>query len=200
MAPLGRATGGYDYDGIPGDEVLQVIVDPRDGDDHTIKAPGRLQIFALEMTPQGLKTPLCMWDIPPEPLRQSWKQGLLSTGYTLILPWKTLPVMENVRIIVRFTTPDQRVFEADKDIKVRLVPGAAQKRAEVMPEFCPVPLPEAAPFLVPTGKVTRSSFSPAPPQADWQPGSSGSTQGAVTIGRPRPLDAPVPAIENSLKK
>ena len=100
------------------------MVEPRDGDDHTIKAPGTLQIFALEITPQGLKTPLCMWDIPAEQLRQSWKQGLLSTGYTLTLPWKQCCRRRStVRVIVRMTTPDQRVFEADKDIKVRVVPG-----------------------------------------------------------------------------
>jgi hypothetical protein len=90
---LSRGTGGYDHDNIPGDELLQVVVEPKDTDDHTIKSPGTLQIFALEITPQGLKVPLCMWDIPPEKLRASWKQGLLSTGYTLTLPWKVLPVV-----------------------------------------------------------------------------------------------------------
>jgi hypothetical protein len=204
---LARGTGGYDRDNIAGDELLQVIVEPRDTDEHTIKAPGTLQIFALEITPQGLKMPLCMWDIPPEQLRSSWKQGLLSTGYTFTLPWKVLPVVENVRIVARFVTPDQRVYEADKDIKVRLVPGAAQKRPEMMPDvppnLCPTPPPEGIPFIVPTGRVTTStSHSPAPPRpiTDWQPVTSpglpsftGSPSTApapdtVTLGRPQPLD------------
>jgi hypothetical protein len=201
---LGRGTGGYDHDNIPGDELLQVVVEPRDTDDHTIKSPGTLQISALEITPQGLKVPLCMWDIPPEQLRSSWKQGLLSTGYTLTLPWKVLPVVENVRVVVRFVTPDQRVYEADKDIKVRLVPGAAQKRPEMLPNVCPTPA-ESVPLIVPTGRVTSStSHSPAPPrQDDWQPVTSSSfpspsgpqttvpAQDTVTLGRPQPLDAPV---------
>ena len=189
---LARSTGGSDLDNVPGDEMLTVVIEPRDGDDHTIKAPGALQIFALEVSPQGIKTPLCMWDIPPGQLRQSWKQGLLSLGYTLTLPWKVLPVVENIRVVARFVTPDQRVFEADKDIKVRLVPGAAQKRPELMPEMmpmpCPVPTTEGLPFLVPTSKVTSSS-SPAAlsHRTDWQPVMPASTGQIVTISRPQPI-------------
>ena len=181
---LGRSTGGFDHDGLPGDELLQVVVEPRDYDDHAIKAPGTLQIYALEITPQGVKTPLCMWDISAEQLRQSWKQGLLSTGYTLTLPWKQFPINEQVRVVVRFVTPDQRVYEADKDIKVRVVPGAALKRApEMMPIPPPMPPPEEGPLLVPTGRVTSSS--PPAHATQWRPLES---EPAVTIGRPQPLD------------
>ncbi len=185
---LGRATGGLDSDGLPGDELLQVVVEPRDGDDHSIKAPGALQIIALEIAPQGIKTPLCQWDIPPEQLRQSWKQGLLSTGYTLSLPWKTLPVTEQVRVVVRFATSDQRIYEADKDIKVRVVPGATQKRVESMPEGMPIPCPwpvqETGPVLWPASRVTSSS-SPAASSSPWQPIHEAH---GVTIGRPVPID------------
>jgi hypothetical protein len=183
---LGRSTGGFDHDGLPGDELLQVVVEPRDYDDHAIKAPGTLQIYALEITPQGVKTPLCMWDISAEQLRQSWKQGLLSTGYTLTLPWKQFPVNEQVRVVVRFVTPDERVYETDKDIKVRVVPGAAQKRMpEMMPMPHPMPAPEAGPLLVPTGRVTSSS--PPPTRTQWCPLGP---ERDVTIGRPTPIDAP----------
>ncbi|MSQ97192.1 MAG: hypothetical protein EXR98_21935 [Gemmataceae bacterium] len=183
---LGRATGGLDSDGLPGEEMLQVVVEPRDGEEHSIKAPGSLQIIALEITPQGIKTPLCQWDIPPEQVRQSWKQGLLSTGYTLTLPWKTFPVTEQVRVVVRFVTPDQRMYEADKDIKVRAVPGATQMRVELVPDAmpipCPWPVPEMGPTLLPTSRVTTSS-SPASNQ--WRPLTEAH---GVTIGRPVPID------------
>ena len=178
---LGRFTGGRDEDRFPGDELLEVVVEPRDEADHTIKAPGTLQIYALEVSPQGVKTPLCTWDIPAEQLRKSWKQGLLSEGYTLTLPWKVLPTTETVRVIVRFTTPDQRPYEADKDIKVRLVPGALQKRVEEIP--LPGP-PEAGPELVPTSRVTAGwlpADAPPPNQTQWRPGAPGAT---ITIGQP----------------
>jgi len=59
-----------------------VVIEPRDYDDHSIKAPGTVHISVLEITPQGVKTPLCSWDISAEQLRQNWRQGLLSTGYS----------------------------------------------------------------------------------------------------------------------
>src|SRR5262249_42714278 len=74
---LGRGTGGYDDDNCPGDEGLQVVVEPRDQDNHTIKAPGVLYVQALEVLPEGLKQPLSAWEIPPEQLRRKWQAGLL---------------------------------------------------------------------------------------------------------------------------
>ena len=181
---LGRSTGGQDNDNVPGDEQLQVVVEPRDSDDHTIKAPGILQIGVLEISPQGTKTPLCTWDIMPVQLRQSWKQGLLSTGYTLTLSWKNLPTTENLRVVVRLITSDKRVYEADKDIKVRLVPGAIQKRMEQPVETLPPPTPlpsDIGPLLVPTNRVISSSFTPAiPERTQWRPVSPAT----LTLGRP----------------
>ncbi len=182
---LGRSTGALDHDNLPGDELLQVILEPRDESDHTIKAPGTLHITAMEIHPQGSKLPLCEWNIDAEKLRQSWKQGLLSTGYTITLPWKVLPTTEMVRVAVKFVSLDQRLFEADKDIKVRLVPGAAQKRPQVPLEMPPHPLPSfetAPPILVPMSRVTPSSWTPLP-SASWRrnPGSG------ITVGRPLPL-------------
>jgi hypothetical protein len=169
---LGRATSGYDNDGLPGDELLQVVVEPHDSDDHVIKAPGALQIFTLDISPQGIKTPLCMWDISPDQLRNSWKQGLLSNGYTLQLPWKQFPAFENVRVVARFITPDKRVYEAEKDIKVRLVPGVPQRHMEPMMEGPPIPLSDAGPPLLPTHST------------QWRPLE---TERPVTIGQPTPI-------------
>jgi hypothetical protein len=208
---LGRLTGGVDVDNLPGDEALQVIVEPRDESDHTIKAPGAMQVFALEINSAGVKTPLCFWEIPPEKLRESWKQGLLSTGYLVTLPWKVFPQHESVRVTVRFFTPDQRMFEVDKDIKVRLVPGAVQKRLdqrldqphelipppvqkrldqphEVVPP--PVPLPGAEKGLIPTTGPGAAWPEPSPTVRHVTPWQPVLQPRVFSIGRPEPIDAP----------
>lgn len=206
---LGRGTGGEDRDGIPGDEALSVFVEPRDSDDHTVKMPGKLTITALEINFQGVKVPLCSWDISQEQLRQSWKQGLLSTGYHLILPWKVFPKEENVRVVAQVVLPDGRVFEADKDIRVRVVPGKARRMEEgpppnLLPQETPSTTPPADdgdPFALPSGKLTpagwqrtvhRPKVTPLPTQ--WEPVP---LRKSIQIGRPEPFAAPgPPRLEN----
>src|SRR5207249_3466130 len=60
---LGRQTGGVDDDNLPGDEALQVVIEPRDGDNHTVKALGTAQVHAFEITAEGLKKPLGTWQV-----------------------------------------------------------------------------------------------------------------------------------------
>ena len=119
---LGRQTGGRPADHGPGDGSLQVMVEPRDPDNQPIKAPGSLLVTAVEVSTEGLKRPLSSWEISPDQLRRSWRNGLFNTGYSLTLPWKVWPSTEKLRVVVVFRMPDGRVFEADKDVTVRLVP------------------------------------------------------------------------------
>jgi len=207
---FGRGTGGIDNDKIPGDEALQVILEPRDIADHIIKSPGTLHILAMEVSPQGVKTPFSTWTVDPDKLRVSWKQSLLSTGYNLILPWSQCPVFENLRIVARFVTPDGRVFETDKDIRVRLIAGI-RRPPEVSPEFIPppptpsvpptiVPMPGGGPTLGPVGPRGPAPGGPAPVppmidpytlpvghstrRDDWQ---AAPLDRAVQLGPPQPL-------------
>ena len=186
---FGRGTGGLDNDSLPGDEALQVILEPRDSDDHIIKAPGTLYVLAVEINPQGLKTPFSSWTVPPEQLRKSWKQGLLSTGYSVILPWKNFPQTENLRIVGRLITPDGRIYETDKDIKVHLVPGAPHRPDG--PLDCPIPPEAIEPFTVPTSHTDRRPPNGAAPISHWQPTP---LDGAVQLGQPIPTPPAPPGM------
>lgn len=163
---LGFLTKGIDNDKVPGDEALQVVVEPRDGEDHIIKAPGSIQVIAQEVSPEGVKFPLATWDLGASQVRQHWKQGLIGSGYQFTLPWQQWPKFENIRVTVRFVLPDNRVFEADKDVKLRLPPR------DLLPR--PAPAPEE-PSLPPVESTSqRVSFKQngktPPPAGNWQPG------------------------------
>lgn len=138
---LGRLTGGVSEHDCEGDDALQVVVEPRDCDGHNIKAPGRLAVEALEITPEGLKAPLCAWDVPPDQLRREWKSGIMVTGYVLVLPWKNWPNQPKVRVVARLTLPDGRLFEADRDVVVRVTPPDKRK---ALPTTPPEELPSPA--------------------------------------------------------
>jgi hypothetical protein len=181
---LGRGTGGVDNDGLPGDEALQVFLEPRDSDGHVIKAPGTLHVLAVEINAQGLKTPFSSWTVPPDKLRASWKQGLLSTGYSLILPWQYCPQTETVRVVARLVTPDGRMYETDKDIKIHLVPGAPRRPDGPPPDF-PLPPPTLDPSTVPTGHTAQRP-GPAASTSRWQPAA---LDDAVQLGQPVPVQS-----------
>jgi hypothetical protein len=141
---LGRGTGGYNDDiCVPGDQALQVVLQPRDCDSHTIKAPGTLRVTALQIGTDGVKTPLSSWDVLPEQLRQTWKAGLWSSGYYVVLPWKTPPTMEKMRVVAQLVLLDGRAFEADKDVTLRLTPpGKGKPPTESLPPPRPLDGPE----------------------------------------------------------
>jgi hypothetical protein len=149
---LGRQTGGLNADSLPGDELLQVVLEPRDGDDHAIKAPGTLTVQTYVIAPEGLKKPLCSWRVPPEALRRTWKSGLWSSGYFVGLPWKVYPNQEKVRVVAQFVLPDGRSFEADKDVTIKVVPEAHRKA--VAPDFPPAPDVVSPEFDLPAPRKT----------------------------------------------
>jgi hypothetical protein len=180
---LGRGTGGYDSDGLPGDEALQVIVEPRDSDDHIVKVPGSLHISALEVDAQGLKVPLCWWSLTPEQVRPLWKQNLFSSGYTAILPWTAFPHSCNVRIVVQFKIADGRVFEVDRDLKVRPLTSAPLTPAARAAPAAPAAPAPTMPMPTPVHPGPTPSFV-VPSALQWVPAP---LTDAVELSRPLPI-------------
>jgi hypothetical protein len=177
---LGRMTGGLDTDNKAGDDALQVVLEPRDGADHLIKAPGTLHVLALQVDPHGIKAPLSAWDVSPDDLRRAWKGGLFSSGYVVTLPWKSWPTSENLRVVARLVLSDGRVFETDKDVKIHLPPGVHPEPLEPKELFQPDELHMPRPLPEKGKTSTNSGIAPA---SDWQP---------VPLSDAAKLQAPVP--------
>ncbi len=181
---LARGTGGMNDGDKPGDSALMVVVVPKDVSGSEIKAPGNLVVQISEILPNGAKAPLSQWEIPALELQKMWKSGLLSSGYRVKLPWKVFPSTEKLRVAVRLTTlPDNRIFEADKDVTIKLMPGVPLRplpRVEEPPlaPGTPKPPPGALPlpiapnlnpgaWLAPREPAARIDVAkPAPPAAD----------------------------------
>lgn len=203
---LGRQTGGYDDDDRPGDEALQVVLEPRDPDGHTIKVPGTLHVMALEIGGDGSKKPLSTWDVTPEQLSPCWRSGLLSTGFFVVLPWQTWPSSGKMRVVARFQLADGRMFEAEKDVTVRVAPPAYRKtapsstpRVEQGPPPTPVPAPKDASLPAPRklepGPVPGNQIIPKDPEPgsglnpalSRQPSRPAPVFEAIQVLRPVPL-------------
>ncbi len=169
---LGTGTGGRDDDGISGDELLQVVITPKDDDGTAVKVPGSVQVAAFEVTQEGFKVPIGKWEVAPEQLRKTWRSGLIGSGYFVPLTWDRLPTRDRIRVVIRMQTSDGRTFEADKDVRVVPMSHApsAPHSPTIPPGFQPtypemVPQPRAIPqgtTELPAPRVV-SPTAPAPP-------------------------------------
>lgn len=155
---LGRQTGGVDLDGQTGEESLQVIIEPKDAESNVVKVPGSVLIQVIEISTEGLKTPLSTWQISNDELSKSWRNGLLTTGYALTMQWKLWPNSEKLRVIVHFKLDDGRLFEAEKDFTVKLPPAYLRKAPAVETQITP---PSSTMIIPPAGPST-----PTPPTSN----------------------------------
>lgn len=180
---VGRSTTAIDDDRLPGDEGLQVVLEPRDSDGRLVRAPACATVMVMEVDGQGLKSPIGTWDFTAEQLRASWKQGLLTSGYVLTLGWQTIPRSSRVKIMASFTLEDGRRFEAEKDLSIKppleqspplsgtlpgaLLPGSAVPGPLSLPPSAPgqesLPLPAPVP---PAVAPVDPKVSPVPKPMD----------------------------------
>ncbi len=204
---LGRLTGGYDEDpNCPGDEALQVLVEPRDCDDQSVKMPGSVHIEAFEINPQGIKLPLSAWDIPSRELRKKWDTPVFGgPAYRIILPWKTWPSTDRLRVVIHFITHDGQRFEADRDVTIRLPERVRPRTSPHMPHL-PEPLgpPAVAPY---PGELPRPRLvePPVPPNslpppptydvgpAAYRPGASRAVSPGAGLGIPTIIKSRAPS-------
>jgi hypothetical protein len=159
---IGRQSGGVDDDPTAGDEALQVVVEPRDRTGRAVKIPGSLELSALEVGAKGARTPLSTWEIPPAELRLTWKSGLLSTGYFVIVPWKTWPATSKLHVVARLHLPEGGVFEASRDVAIRL-PKNPPRRPPAVQQGPELPAPRKT--AEPEGPELRNKPPAEPPPA-----------------------------------
>jgi hypothetical protein len=146
---LGRQTGGLEGPSGVGDQALQVVVQPLDADNSTIKVPGSLLVQAIEINADGLKRPLSTWEVSPEQLCHTWRDGFLTTGYVLSFPWKVWPSTEKLRVVVQMRLQDGRLFEAERDVTLHLPSPSHRRIPPPMPPPEPVGTPPVPPEPLP---------------------------------------------------
>jgi hypothetical protein len=163
---LGTGTGGRDDNNTPGDEGLMVVIVPKDDDGTAVKATGQACITAMEISKEGLKSPIGKWDVSAEQLRRTWKSGLLSSGYFVPLQWDRPPGTDRLRVSVRFTTPDGRSYETDKDVKVTPLAGWVNP-------VSPGPIiPNGPGIVVPPPAIPPEEILPPPSPSSFKPGAA----------------------------
>lgn len=214
---VGRTSTALDDDGKPGDDAVQIVLETRDADGKLFRAPGKVQMQMLEVSPEGLKNLIGTYQFGPDEMRPLWKQGLLTSGYVFNLPWQTPPRQDKIRVVAQFTMEDGRQFEAERELRVKppsnpslqIVPDGPNSGPILFPGVgglppgttiigpAPSATGELMPGLVPTpgspSPFPESSTLPFPKTAPSQPASGPAKPGSVAVPETKTPASPAPS-------
>lgn len=123
-------SGGLDRDGIPGDELLTLLVSPRDAAGETLRTGGRLTIEVFDFAADGGRQQVGRWEFAGKELNELWHSGVIGRGFRLVDRWQAVPSSENVTVHVRLVTSDGRQFDKTGELTVSL-PGDANRQASL---------------------------------------------------------------------
>lgn len=109
-----RLTGGLDFNGAPGDDGLNVVIEPRNQDDVFVPLAGKVSLVLLDPRLEGEVARVARWDLPPDEVQRRIKTDEeTAPGIHLKLPWNALPPShEDLLLFVRYETLDGRQVEA----------------------------------------------------------------------------------------
>ena len=126
-------TGGDDADGIPGDELLSVLLIPHDHDGEPVKLPGEIQLDVSDPARPQDRQRIGTWEFSVDESRDFWHRGFIGSGYLFRLPWKQVPQSSELLLHARMTAPDGRQFDASQVIHITPPLAEANEIADVPP-------------------------------------------------------------------
>jgi hypothetical protein len=130
-------SGGLDRDGIPGDELLTLLVAPRDSTGETLKVAGTLAVKAFDYSlPEGEQA-IGHWDFDIDESARLWHSGVVGRGYRLTVPLKLAPQAEQITVHARLTTPGGQQLNTTGQIRF----SGGRGESAFSPEFTSPPVP-----------------------------------------------------------
>ncbi|MCA9186401.1 MAG: hypothetical protein R3E01_11345 [Pirellulaceae bacterium] len=114
-----RLTGGYDFDGRPGDEGLFVVVEPRNHGGQYVALPGNISIVVLDASQSGSAARIARWDFDAADTVNKLRNTMFGKGIHLQLPWPGGPPnTDRVMVFARYVTVDGRKLEAKREVTI----------------------------------------------------------------------------------
>lgn len=215
-----RLTHGVDFDGVPGDDGISVLIEPRNRSGGFVPETGRISIVLLDPDQaDDAAARIARWDFEADSIRKFLQTDSLDSGVLLRLPWQDkIPDRKRLHLFVRYLTEDGRKLETDRQIEIESADLIAQRwapRSSPSPERASPreaiahrrPKEEATEPAVAQAAaekpVTRAPTSPSQqPPADTQPARAVEVApqqpGLLEPAAAKPL-TPKPADSNTAK-
>jgi hypothetical protein len=110
-------SGGLDRDDVPGDEMLSVLLTPRDGSGEVLRTDGSIEMNVYDLSKPSKKQLIGTWSFDRETTREQWHSGVIGKGFHIEVEWKTPPSSSEVLVHCRFTSSDGRRFDTNSTVK-----------------------------------------------------------------------------------
>jgi hypothetical protein len=162
-----RLTGGYDFDGRPGDDGLLLVIEPQDSTGQYVPLPGDVVIEVTDPASTGPDSRLARWEFDAAETVGYIKTSLLGRGMHIKLPWPGhVPESERLRVTVQYQPHSGDVLSVTRDIRVKLMAGhrtaESTSTAGLPDQFFPTSPPQIS-HLLPDGTLTTPDAPiPAP--------------------------------------
>ncbi len=150
---LNQATRAANFDGVPGDDGMWVVVQPQNRAGLFVPKGAPLTVVLLDAT---TRSHVGRWEFDAEAVEQAIARQNQIEGIFLQVPWGTPPRSENLHVFVRYETEDGRKLEADQPLSARLDQHVAER-------WTPRSTPAASSIGTPR-VATQPGRSAAPPQ------------------------------------
>ncbi len=114
-----RSTGSGDFDERPGDDGLDVVIEPRNKHGCFVAESGALTIVLLDPALSGQSARVARWEIDETAARKALKSGGQEQGMAFQLPWPgDKPEHTRLNLFVRYHKPGGGVLEAEREIRI----------------------------------------------------------------------------------
>ncbi|MEW4455067.1 hypothetical protein AB1L30_20540 [Bremerella sp. JC817] len=137
-----KLTGGYDVDGVPGDEGVMVVIEPQNEAGQYVDSPAPVSVVLLDPAYSGEDAFVGRWDYDTTDSAKYLKRTLLGKGIHLKIPWSEgKPEHESLQLHVRYTNDQGEVLQEKKNIQIDL---RGKDSARWTPASAPLPNPRTA--------------------------------------------------------
>jgi hypothetical protein len=114
-------TRGHDVDGIPGDEGIDLLIQPRTSNGRIEYQTGELTVSVIDPAVSPDRQRIGLWKFLPgetELFFANDERG--DRGILLHLPWdQSTPTNNKLRVHVRLITPDGRTFKTSTELRIK---------------------------------------------------------------------------------
>ncbi|MDG2382575.1 MAG: hypothetical protein P8N76_12975 [Pirellulaceae bacterium] len=124
-----RLSGGYDFDGQPGDDGLLLVIEPQNTAGQYLPLPGDLTITVEDPRRASADARIARWDFNAVETVDYMKKTLLGRGIHLKLPWPNQPPEQAMlKVFATYHATDGRQLGASRNVKIDLGPNRNPNR------------------------------------------------------------------------